>query len=243
MVEPSTAIRRTERRGRRRPARLPWLEVSAGLAVPVALYLGLVWAPPERVMGDVQRIMYFHVASAMTAYLAFGLVAVASAIYLLRRQARWDRVAVAAAEVGVLFTTLTLLSGSIWARSAWNAWWLWQDARLTTTLLMWFLYAGYLLLRAAAREGDGQGGRLAALYGLLSVAIVPVVHFSVVWWYSNHPQVITPQGIRMAPQMVVALLAASVAVLLVGVVLFLQRWRLEELRDRLAELEMRCERT
>jgi heme exporter protein C len=221
---------------------LPWLEAAAALAVPVALYLGLVWAPPERVMGDVQRIMYFHVAAAMTAYLAFGLVAVASAIYLLRGRADWNRAAGAAGEVGVLFTTLTLLSGSIWARSAWNVWWLWQDARLTTTLLMWFLYAGYLLLRGAAAESGGQAGRLAALYGLLSVAILPVVHFSVVWWYSNHPQVITPRGIQMAPQMALALLAATVALLLVGAVLFLERLRLEEVRERVAELEARAER-
>ncbi|MDI3316374.1 MAG: cytochrome c biogenesis protein [Bacillota bacterium] len=227
---------REERRG------LPWVELFAGVAVPVALYLGLVWAPPERVMGDVQRIMYFHVGAAVTAYLAFGLVAVASALYLWRRQPRWDRVAVAAGEVGLLFTTVTLLSGSVWARSAWNVWWLWQDARLTTTLLMWFLYAGYLLLHRAAREEGGQGGALAAVYGLAAVAIVPVVHFSVVWWYSNHPQVITAQGIRMAPSMVAALMAAMAASVAVGAALFLGRWRLEELRERVAELEMRSER-
>ena len=129
-----------------------------------ALYMALRYAPPERVMGNVHRIFYFHVAAAWVGFLAFALVFVASLAYLRRPQARWDRLAAAAAELGVLFTTITLVMGSLWARAVWGVWWTW-DPKLTTTLILWFLYVGYLLIRAAVDEPASRG-RYAAVLGI-----------------------------------------------------------------------------
>ena len=151
----------------------------------VAMFMGLVFAPSERVQGEVYRLLFVHVPSAWLAFLAFGVVAIASALYLIRGSSRWDHLAAASAEVGVMFTTLTLATGSIWGRSVWGVWWQW-DPRLTTTLVMWFIYAGYLSLRAYIDEPEIRY-RSAAVLGVLGVVSIPLVWFSVEWWRGLHP--------------------------------------------------------
>src|SRR5690606_1870764 len=150
--------------------------IITALLLFAGLYLALIYAPPERTMGEVQRIFYFHVASAWNAFLAFIVVAAASIAYLLTRQPRWDQLAHASAEVGVLFTTLTLMGGTLWMRPVWNTWWTW-DPRLTTTLILWFIYVGYLLLRSLT-EGSERRARLAAIYGIIGFIDVPIVYLS-----------------------------------------------------------------
>ena len=130
-----------------------------------ALYMIFIFAPAERVQGDAQRLLYGHVAVAWLAFLAFGFVVVASVMYLWRRDPRWDSLAVSAAEVGVLFTTLTLVTGAIWGRVIWNVWWTW-DPRLTTTLVLWFIYTAYLALRMYIDNVDVRR-RVAAIFGIL----------------------------------------------------------------------------
>ena len=149
--------------------------VLAGLGLAaVAL---VVTAPTDRVQGVVQKILYVHVPCAFAAYLGFAITAVAGALYLWRNDERFDRVAASAAEVGVLFCTLTILSGPIWAKATWGHWWAW-DPRLTVTLLLWFVYLAYLLLRSFT-EGSARTARFAAVYGILGVFAVPFNYLAI----------------------------------------------------------------
>lgn len=160
---------------------LGWL---AALALLVGLAVGLGWAPREVVQGNVQRIMYLHVPAVLTAYLAFALVLVGSVGYLATRRPGWDRLAGAAGELGVLFTGITIATGSIWGKPTWGTWWTW-DARLTSTAVLFVVYVGYLLLRAMVDEPERRG-RYAAVVGILGAANIPIVHFSVKWWRALH---------------------------------------------------------
>jgi len=160
---------------------LGWL---AALALALGLVLGLLVAPRELTQGNVQRIMYVHVPSVWVAYLAFGVVFVASIAYLWKRAAGADRVAHASAEVGVVFTGITIASGAIWGKPTWGTWWTW-DARLTSTAVLFLVYVGYLLLRGMVDEPDRRA-RAAAVVGILGAANIPIVHFSVKWWRALH---------------------------------------------------------
>ncbi len=160
---------------------LGWL---AALALVIGLGAAFGYAPREAVQGNVQRIMYLHVPAVLTAYLAFALVFVGSLGYLFTRRMGWDRLAVAAAEPGVLFTGLTIVSGSIWGKPTWGVWWTW-DARLTSTAVLFLVYVGYLLLRGMVDEPDRRA-RYAAVVGILGAANIPIVHFSVTWWRALH---------------------------------------------------------
>ena len=198
----------------------PW-ELGPALALVAAcLYLALVWVPNERTMGVVSRIFYVHVASAWSAFVAFAVTAVAGAVYLARRDWRWDLWAAASAEVGVVFTTAVLVTGPLWARPVWNVWWTW-DPRLTTTLVLWFLYVGYLALRQAVEDEDRRA-RLAAVYGLVAFLDVPVVYQSTRWWRTIHPQVLGPGSGGVAPEMLLTLAVCAAAFLALYAVL----WRL-----------------
>lgn len=220
--------------------RLGALDALAALAVLAALYAAFVVSPAERVQGDVFRILYVHVAMAWLAYAAFFVVLVGSAAYLWRRSQPLDDVAHAAAEVGVVFTTLTLVTGSIWGRAVWNVWWTW-DARLTTTLVLWFIYVGYLMVRSAVAEPE-RGARIAAVVGVFGFVGVVVNYASVTLWRTLHPTptVASPGG--MAPVMylvlVVSLAAFSLVfarlmVLRVGIIR--ARCRIDDLTQRIAD--------
>ena len=168
---------------------------STVLALAALALLGLVVAPPDRIQGDAQRLMYLHVPAAWAAYLAFGITSLASVLYLVprTRHPRWDRLAAASAEVGVLFTAATIVLGALWGRPVWGVWWAW-DARLITTLVLLFLYTGYLALRQVPANRD-QRARRSATAALVAFVDVPVVHFSVVWWRTLHqqPTVLNPE--------------------------------------------------
>src|SRR5579883_2467840 len=177
-----------------------------------ALYAIFVWAPTERTMGHVQRIFYVHVSLAWLSYLAFFVVFVCSLGYLWRRDERWDALARASAEIGVVFTSLFILSGALWGRPVWGTWWTW-DARLTTTAILWFIYVAYLMLRAYVPEVP-RAARYAAVLGIVGFVDVPIVHMSVTWWRALHPE---PTVARLdsspllPPEMLATLVVASVA--------------------------------
>jgi heme exporter protein C len=187
---------------------LGWL---AALALALGLVLGLLVAPREITQGNVQRIMYVHVPSVWVAYLAFGVVFVASIAYLWKRAAGADRVAHASAEVGVVFTGITIASGAIWGKPTWGTWWTW-DARLTSVAILFVMYVGYLLVRTMIDDPE-RGARYAAVLGIVAALDVPLVHFSVYWWRTLHqpPSIVKPGPATMPGVILSALLVNFVA--------------------------------
>jgi heme exporter protein C len=208
----------------------------SGAAFLVALWAAFSFAPTEATMGHIQRIFYFHVPAAYTAFLAFAVVAAAGAAYLRTRNLQWDVLARSSAEIGVLFTTIALISGSLWAKPVWGAWWTW-DPRLTTTALLWLMYASYLLLRSAIPEPDRQAA-FGAVAGIASFANVPIVFMSIRWWRSLHPAVVNPGRSSISSEMLIALGIGLVAFTLLYVCLLLLRAHVEESQRRLEEARL-----
>jgi heme exporter protein C len=212
------------------------LTFIAAIAIIIQLYMVFYYAPTEKYMGHIQRIMYFHVPSAFAAFTAFGIVFAMSILYLVTKNKRWDQVAVSAAEIGVLFTTLVLITGSLWARPVWNAWWVWDDPRLITSLILWFIYVAYLMIRTSV-QGEHRRRKLAAIFGIVGFIDVPLVYFSVLWWRTIHPKVIDEQGVHMPPEMAFTLLFSSISFLLLFFTLLWHRTSLEQMKDRLKQLK------
>jgi len=211
------------------------LGVVSIVGVLVGLYLALLWAPTEAVMGDVQRIFYFHMPSAWVALgPSFTMVFACSIIYLVKKDLRYDRIAAASAEIGVMFTTITLLTGPLWARPIWGAYWTW-DPRLTTALILWFIYVAYLMLRASSSPGHKRA-RLCAVVGIVGWVDVPIVFMSIRWWRTIHPLLINGQGMNLDPSMAFVLMFCLGAFSLLYVYLLIIRVRQEELASRVDRL-------
>ncbi len=182
-----------------------------GLALALmiaALYLVFRYVPTEATMGVVQRIFYFHVPVAWTAFLVMGIVFVGSIGYLWKRDRKWDVLAHAAAEVGLVFTTLVLITGSIWAKPIWGAWWVWEP-RLTTALVLWLIYVAYLLVRGYAAQ-ESRAARFAAVVGIIGSLDVPVVALSITLWRTQHPAPLIFEG-GLAPSMLLTLMVCLAA--------------------------------
>ena len=212
------------------------LGVVALSGVAATVWLGLFVTPPDEFMGNLVRLLYIHPPMAWVAFLAFGVASLSSALYLWprTRSAHFDRLAGSSAEVGVVFTGLTLVSGSIWGRPTWGAWWVW-DPLLTTTALLFVLYLGYLALRRV--PGDfHERARRSAIGALIAFVDVPIVYFSVEWWRSLHqaPTVLNPTTHKtyVHGSMAWTLLLGFVAFTLVYVWLTAHNYRLAALRDR-----------
>jgi len=216
-----------------------WLGAAAGAGILIGLYLALVVAPRDAVQGEVQRIMYLHVPSVLTAYLAFTVVFICSIAYLKTRSPRWDAVARSSGELGVLFTGLTLVTGSIWGKPTWGAWWTW-DARITSAAILFVIYAGYLMLRGFA-EDDAQGARYAAVLGIIGFLDIPVIHLSVDWWRTLHQPatVLRPGPPKMAWEMLRVWLFNVVAFWVLYAYLLAVRVRLEGIRRAALDLKLR----
>jgi heme exporter protein C len=216
---------------RRRERALGWL---AAAALAASAVVSLAVAPPDAEQGNLQRLMYVHVPAAWLAYLAFGVVFGSSIAYLRTRRARWDRLAAASAEVGVLFTALAIALGMVWGKPVWGVWWTW-DPRLTTTALLLLIYLGYLAVRRLPESPDRRA-RWSAVIGIVGFANVPVVHLSVTWWRSLHqpPTVLRPDGPSLDPAMLWTLLLAVAAFTLVYAALVSMRLRLARLQDHVA---------
>src|SRR5271166_2081120 len=215
-------------------ASLGWTTLVSML---VSLYMVFEWVPTEEDQGIVQRIFYFHVPCAWVAFAAFGIVAIAGMFYLWLKDQVWDDLGYAAAETGMVFCTLVLITGSLWAKPIWGTWWTW-DSRLTTTLILWLLYGGYLLLRAMA-DDTPQVARFAAVIGIVAAADVPIVIVSVRLWRTIHPAVlVTRQGGHGLedPRMVATLLVAMAAFTVLYVWLLIVRFATLRMRTRIAKL-------
>ncbi len=213
------------------------LAALAAVLLLAALLAAFVIAPTEAEMGDTQRIFYFHVAAAWAAFLAFLLVFLGSVAYLRTKAVRWDILAVSAAEIGVVFTSVTLASGSVWARSAWGTWWTWEP-RLTTTLMLWLIYVSYLLLRGMVEEPNRRAA-FAAVFGIIGFVDVPIVFMSIRWWRTLHPQVVGTEGFNMEATMLPALFLSVAAFTVVLLYFLLLRTGLERSQQEMVELRQR----
>jgi heme exporter protein C len=208
------------------------LGVAALAAVAVSATLSLVVAPPDAVQGEVQRLMYVHVPAAWLAYLSFFVVFVSSVAYLRTRRIRWDRMAAASAEIGVLFTALTIVLGALWGKPIWGTWWTW-DPRLTTTAMLLLIYLAYLAVRRVV-DNPSRRARWAAVIGIVGFVDVPIVHLSVVWWRSLHQQatLLRVGGPEIHGSMLAALLVGVAAFTLVYAYLMTLRLRVGRLEER-----------
>jgi heme exporter protein C len=199
------------------------------------LLFGLALSPPDQNQGEAVRMLYLHVPTAWLAYLAFGITALSSILYLVpkTRSLAWDRVAGASAEIGVLFTGLTLVAGAIWGRITWGVYWTW-DARLTTTALLFVLFLGYLAIRRLPAP-PAQRARRCALAGLIAFVDVPIVHLSVTWWRTLHQDatIKTIGDVEISGSMLFSLFVGLIAFTLVYVWLMIHKMRVMMMEDAL----------
>ncbi len=206
---------------------LPTLSIAA---IAYALWLALD-SSPDVFQGDFVRIMYVHVPSSWLAFLAFGVTALGSALWLWRKTIVWDRIAESSAEIGVVFTALSIVTGAIWGEPVWGTYWDWGDARMASTALMLFVYLGYLALRRATPDPVARAKR-SSILGLIAVVQVPLVYFSVSFWRTLHQGLtVRPDGIQMDGSMLAALLGGLAAFTLLYLTLMVERVRLARIED------------
>ncbi len=214
-----------------------WLDIALGVLMTVNLYIVFLWVPNEKSMGAIQRIFYFHVPSAWVAFLAFALVCVASIMYLVKRDMRWDLTAGISAELGWVFCTIVLITGPIWAKPVWGIWWTW-DARLTSTLVLWLIYGSYLIFRNFIEEPETRA-RLCAVVGIIGFANVPLVYMSIRWWRTQHPAPVMggSENSGLAPEMWFTVLFSFFVFLVLFVYLLSRRRQIELARAEVEQLK------
>jgi heme exporter protein C len=214
--------------------------ILVAILLSYGLQQALHVAPTETTMGNIQRIFYYHVPSYATAFIMFAINLLASIVYLARRDTpsamAADAVAVSAAELGVIFCSVGLLTGMLWAKPVWGIWWTW-DARLTSTFVLWLIYVSYLMLRRLSAAG--QAPTLAAALAIFGFADVPIVYMSIRWWRTQHPQpvIFGEQGSGLDASMVPALLINLAAFMCYGALVFWVRYKLERARQELHEAQ------
>ncbi len=213
---------------------------AAAALLPAAMGLVFFYAPVERTMGMVQKVFYIHLPLAAAAFLSFFVAFVAGVLYLARRQGQWDALGAAAVEVGVVLTTLVLVTGSLWGRPIWNTWWTW-DPRLTTSLILWFIYAAYLILRASV-DDEGRRAVYCAVVAVAGFVDVPVVFLSARVFRSIHPTVIRADSVGLEPPMIVTLLVCMLGMLVFWAALVRLRYGLHMAEAAARSLALRAER-
>lgn len=215
-----------------------WFFVFTAVMMFIAMYFVFIWTPIERNMGVVQKIFYFHVASAWNAFFAFFIVAVFSVLFLVTKKRVYELMAGVSAEIGVIFTAIVLTTGPIWARSAWNTWWTWEP-RLTTTLILFFMYIGYIMIRHLDMEWQRKA-RLASVFGIISFINVPIVYMSIRWWESNlHPVVVGQGGGGLETSMLITLIFSVFTFTCLFVVLLQRGLQVEKLRLAVTRVKSR----
>jgi len=204
-------------------------------------YLAFHYAPVEKSMGIIQKIFYLHLPSALSSFVAFGVCFYANLMYVFKRQPKWDWLGVSAAEVGLAFISVVLVTGPIWAHPVWGIYWTW-DARLTLTFVLWLLYISYLLLRSMLEEPDKRA-LFSALFGIFAFLDVPLVYFSIRWWRTQHPQpvILGGPGSGLDPRMRVSYLLVWAAFTGLLILLLNARYKLEALRASVEELRREAE--
>jgi heme exporter protein C len=225
-----------------RPALVRGLGITAVVSLALTIWLGLWVTPPDEVQGNIVRLLYLHPPVAWVAlYLAFGVAALSSLLYLWKRTRSlfWDRLAAASVEIGVVFNVLTLITGSIWGKPTWGVWWTWT-ARLTSTALLLVLFLGYLALRRVPADPEVRARR-CAVAALVAFVDVPIVHFSVQWWQTLHQgaSILTPtHSFKVHGSMLWTMLLGFVAMTLLYVWMLIVRYQIEVLKDRVGDEEL-----
>jgi len=229
-----------DRRARRDMAGL-LLAGTSGILVLAAVGMVFLYAPRELTMGDVQRIFYFHVASAWVGFFGFFVTFLAGIVYLTRGRRRWDILGLASVEVGLTFIIMTVVTGMLWAKPVWGTYWTWEP-RLTISAVQLLIYVAYGMLRGSI-EGAERQARFAAVYGIVAFVTVPLSWFAIRWWRTIHPDVLTGgEGMAVTPRMVQTLIVSIVAFSGLYATLLRQRIRLEWSRDRFTRLRSHLER-
>lgn len=213
----------------------------AFLFVLLGLYFGLIQAPADAYQGDAQRIMYLHIPSILTAYLSFFIVFVGSCLFLWKRERRDDILAYSAAEIGVLFTGLTIIEGSIWGKPTWGVWWAW-DARLTLTAILFLIFIGYLMIRSLIEDED-RSAVCGAILGIIGFLDIPLIHMSVYWWRTLHqpPSILRPDKLpweNIHWSLLLPLLVNIAAFIILYFYLLSLRVRLGEMKDEVTRLRL-----
>jgi heme exporter protein C len=220
--------------------RSSWTDtILGGLLLPaviLALYMAFIQAPRERTMGDLQRIFYFHAPSGMVGLVAFAINFFASVVYLIRKDRKWDALAVAAAENGVVFLTILLVTGPLWAKPIWMVWWSWSP-RLTSSLILWLLYIAFLLIRNYVTDADRRA-MMSAVFGIVAFVDAPIVWFSIRWWRDIHPSPMLETG-GLSPAMRPAFYPCFAVFLLLMTYLIRRRYFLESARHDIEMIERR----
>src|SRR3989440_1018389 len=209
------------------------------IGMMTSIFMIFLYVPTDAIEGIPQRIFYFHVPIAWIGMLAFGVLAVASIGYLWKKDEHWDWLARASAEVGTIFITLALITGSIWGRTTWGTWWTW-DARLTTTLILWFIYIGYMMLRSymGRTPASARSGAVLAIIGLIDV---PIIYESVNWWRTLHPQAEVGTPGALPPEVVLTLMISLVTFTLLYSFLMVQIYQLQKMQALAQQLHANIE--
>ena len=209
--------------------------VASALLMALTLYMVYMWVPTEQNLGVSQRIFYFHVPLGWIGMVSIIVVAVASIVHLYTGKQKWDDLAYSTAELGIIFASLILITGAIWGKPVWGVWWTW-DAKLTTTLVLWFIYVGYLMVRAYGPAGT-QGRRFASVIALIGAVDAPIIYKATDWWRSAHPERNVPSDLN--EQMALTLLVSVVTFTIIYAYLLMERYSLRRSESDLDELHQR----
>ncbi len=201
----------------------------------LTLYLVYMWVPTEQNLGVSQRIFYFHVPLGWIGMISIMVVAVASIMHLVTGRQKWDDLAYSTAEIGIIFASLILVTGAIWGKPVWGVWWTW-DAKLTTTLVLWFIYVGYLMVRAYGPAGT-QGKRFASVIALIGAIDAPIIYKATDWWRSAHPERNVPSDLN--EKMLLTLMVSVLAFTVLYVYLLMERYSLRRSESDLDEIHQR----
>jgi len=214
---------------------------ASGVLIITALGMVFLYAPRELTMGDVQRIFYFHVASAWVGFFGFFVTFLAGVVYLTHGGRRWDILGLSSVEVGLTFIIMTVVTGMLWARPVWGTYWTWEP-RLTISAVQLLIYVAYAMLRGSI-EGAEREARFAAVYGIVAFVTVPLSWFAIRWWRTIHPDILTGgEGMAVTPRMIQTLIVSILAFTALYGTLLRQRIRLECSRDRFTRLRLQLER-
>ena len=235
MTSATATAAATPKPARRAPFRDALLVASA-VSMAITLYLVFMWVPTEQNLGVSQRIFYFHVPLGWIGMVSIVIVAFASVMHLFTGRRRWDDLAYSTAEIGVIYATLILVTGAIWAKPVWGVWWAW-DPKLTTTLILWFIYVGYLMIRVYGPAGT-QGKRFASVIALIGAIDAPIIYKATDWWRTAHPDNNIPSDLN--GQMLLTLLASVIAFTIFYSYTLAERYALRKSESDLDELHQRA---